>query len=387
VLLGATAGNEPFMPRLVRLEAAAALPEMAHRLADETVAVNAVLLEYADEPALRLNAHLALLRHPEMSRLVLPLFGGEPEFRAALGRYGPAVLPPIVYFMTHEVRSVDFMRAAGAALSEAKAAALRILGIADDDARDAPLASALEDLAPVERGWYAIAFINEEGHDFLGQFVVGGGGTVEWVQTERISEAATAFFTSGIRTLETRYRLDEAPSPSDYLWAGVDVALVAGAVKVLRAGRAAAGAETVAGASARASLAARTVVRAGRGALRAGRYGVPLAVAYAVVRHPSLISGLAAQAANILGWPVPLVQGAAWFLVLMPVLLVGRWVLRGALRPCAVVLGAAARGAARLEAGLRVRRRPDVAPAPGAEPGLDNVTQTADPRSPERTRR
>jgi hypothetical protein len=381
------------MPRLVRLEAAAALPEMADRLAAESVAVNAVLLEYAGEPALRLNAHLALLRHPEMSRLVLPLFGGEPEFRMALRRHGPAVMPPIVYFMTREVRSVEFMRAAGAALDEAKAAAMRILGIADaETAGDGktPLASALDDLAPIERGWYAIAFVNEEGHDFVGQFVVAHDGTVAWVQTERITEAATAFFTSGIRTLETRYRLDETPSPSDYLWAGVDIAVVAGAVKVLRAGRAAAGAETAASASARATLAARTVVRAGRAALRAGRYGVPVAVAYAVVRHPSLISGLAAQAANVLGWPVPLVQGAVWFLVLLPVLLGARWLLGLVLRPGVVGLRAAARGAARLERRLRPQRRSVPArhapPSQRVEHSTCQATPTAETPSRDTTR-
>ena len=55
-VLAATASREPFAARLVRLEAAAAAPEMRELLASEPLVVNAAVLELADTPELRLNA-------------------------------------------------------------------------------------------------------------------------------------------------------------------------------------------------------------------------------------------------------------------------------------------------------------------------------------------
>lgn len=367
--LTATASREPFMPRLVRLEAAAALPELAQVLDGESVALNAVLLEYAHDTTLRLNAHLALLRHPGLAREILPIFGSEQEFREVLAAYGPAVLPPIAYFMRHEVRSLQVMRVAGEALAGAKGLALRLLGGTGDtgDAVDAApqgRSHIAGGLSPVERGWYAVAFIREEGHDFLGQFVVDADGGVEWLQTERIAEGVTGFFTSGVRALETRYLLDEDPSASDFLWAGVDVALAAGAVKLLRLGRAA-GTGTRSAASARASLAARSVVRAGRVALRVGKLAVPLAVAWAVVRHPSLISGIGAWVADLAGWPVAPVQALVWFLVLLPLLLAASAVTRWLVRPLRLALRAASRALRWLERQSGSRRDGRRAPGGG----------------------
>jgi hypothetical protein len=255
--------------------------------------------------------------------------------------------------------------------------ALRLLGQAP--AQDETMASAPEpasrDREDVERGWYAVAFIRDEGHDFLGQFVVKGGEQVDWVQTERVTEAASAFFTSGIRTLETRYRLDQEPGPGDFLWAGVDMALVAGAAKVLRLGRASATGARTGAASARASLATRTVVGAGHRALRLSRYGVPLAVGYAVVRHPSLISSLAAQAATLVGWPVPVVQGAVWFALLIPLLALAHLLLRWIVKPCLALLRAVTRGLLWLERWTRPRRHTPPAPEARIEPRVGDLSR------------
>ena len=382
-ILAATASREPFASRLVRLEAAAAIPEMVDVIEHEPVAVNAVLLEYADSPALRLNAHLAMLGYPQLGRAILPLYGNEPEFREVLASYGPAVLLPIAYFMGHEIRSLRVMRAAGVALTGAKHAALSLLGIArTDHARGSPGgtdASAGEP-TPAERGWYAIGFIRKEGHDFLGQFVVDTAGQVQWVQTERITEAASEFFSSGIRSLETRYLRNQKTSAADFLWAGVDLALSAGAVKVLRVGRVAgarAGAAGTTGASA--SLVLRNVLRGGRAALRVGRYALPVAVTYAVVRHPSLLSGLAAQAANLLGWPVPLVQAALWFVILLPLLMFLALALGWLVRPTLFTLRAATRAVIRLQ--RRGHRRATNGCNHDARigPRLGELPRTADP--------
>lgn len=359
-LLAALASREPFAERLVRLEAAAAAPAAAARLADESLAVNAAVVELAGTPELRLSAELALLRYPELSGEVLARYAGAQEFQDVLVRFGPAVIPPIGYFLRHEVRSLEVLRAAGSAVEGARRAAARLVGKDPEAGAGAPRPGAAttfgaQPLTPEERGWYAIAFIREEGHGFLGQFVVAPDGRVEWVQTERLTEAAAGFFTGGIRSLETKLRRDEVPVLSDYLWAGVDVVVAASAVKVLRLGRAA-------GTGTRGALAARTVARGGRGALRAGRHALPVAVAYAVVRHPSLISGLGAQLARVMGWPVVAVQGAVWFAVLLPLLVVLRLLLLVLARPLLWILAPLTRGLRRAQRRRRAARRTRDAP-------------------------
>jgi len=348
LVLAAASSREPFAARVVRLEAAAALPGMSERLARESLAVNAVLLEYASDAALRLNAHLALLRHPQLAREILPLYGLEPEFRDILARHGPAVLPPIAWFMADESRPLELLHAAGEALQGARRLVTGLWGARPAAGTPAPHGGP----DAVTRGWYAVGMIRDQGHDLLGQFVLDEHGRVQRVQTERLAEAASSLFSGGIRTLETSLRRGREPDAWEYLWAGVDLAVVAGTVKLLRMGRVATGGAGRA-LPARTALPARAVLRATRTALRAGRYAVPLAVAAAVLRHPSLLSGLAAQAAALLRLPVWLVQGAVWFLVLLPALLALRALTRWLIRPAARLGFAAARGLRRLERATR----------------------------------
>ncbi|HKJ94719.1 MAG TPA: hypothetical protein VKA32_03715, partial [Gammaproteobacteria bacterium] len=191
--------REPFTQSLVKAEAADALPQYRDALRTEPAAVNAVFLDYADDQTLLLNARLALIRYPHMTREILPLYGTEPEFRAVFSRYGPTALPPIHYFLHHEVRTLRLMRAAGEAITGAKQAVLSLWRDGSASAEHSQDTSS-GTIAPIQRGWYAVNFIQNEGHDFLGQFVVSRDGDVKWIQTERALEGTTAFFTSGIRT-------------------------------------------------------------------------------------------------------------------------------------------------------------------------------------------
>jgi hypothetical protein len=361
-LIATMAGSQSFAEGLIRAEARTATPEAAPVLDRASPAVNAVFLDYADDAELLLNARLAMLRYPGMSAEILALYGTEPEFRAILRRFGPAVMPPIQYFLTHRVDSLAVMQATGRAIDGTGAA------ISDwwhgRSASEDEAAPAVPELGPSRRGWYAVNFINQGGHDFLGQFRVGEASEVTWVQTERLTEGISRFFTSGIRSLETSLRTEGAATTQDYLWAGLDLAIVLGTAKLLRAGRGASRTPAAAagGRVSRASLTAGTVSRGTRAALRVGRWGVPIAVGYAVIRHPSLISGLGARAAALLGLPAWPVQFVIWSLVLWPVIWLlsrlWRWLLRPTARVC-IVTG---RGLRRLSNRRRQPRHPATAP-------------------------
>src|SRR5690606_8848002 len=86
------------------------------------------------------------------------------------------------------------------------------------------------------------------------------------------------------------------------------------------------------------------------------KYGAPVVLAYIAVRHPSVINSMLGAAAETLGLPVKLVQTVGWTLVLLPVLLL----LRLIVRPLAWLMSgvvALLRGLDRL---LRGRRTVDV---------------------------
>ena len=366
-LISAGASSESYPHRLQRVALEEALPQIAGRLADEPAAVRTVFLHYAGDEALVLNARLALLRYPEKTRRILPPYGTDPAFQSVLTAYGPGVIPPIGYFLDHEIGSLEVMKAAG----EAVTAVTRFWK--GDVAAEGESAAAERPLSARERGRYAIAFIQKEGHAFLGQFVVDSTGVVHWVQSERVVQDVGSFFTGGIRSLETKYRKDENLETADYLWAGVDVLATAAAVKALRVARpgaatAGAGAEAAAASrSARtvesASLARRTavlmpvLVRGGGLGGRIAKYGAVAAAAYIVLRHPSLITGLAEEVAHLAGWAAWPVQVAVWSVILLPALYLAVFLFRLVLRPLLFLGNALAAGLAWLE--RRGRRAPD----------------------------
>lgn len=345
-LITVAAGAASYERRLQRVAVQEALPQLAGRLAHEPAAVTAVFLHYAGEPALVLNARLALLRYPAKTRQVLSLYGLDPSFQEILGTYGANVIPPIAYFRHHAIGTLKVMK-----FFEAIAGTITQIWQDDDPAASEPAPTeGGATLLATERGRYAIAFIQQEGHDFLGQFVVDAAGEVHWIQSERVLEGINAFFAGGIRALETQYRKGEELAATDYLWAGVDVLAPLAALKALRivrAGVATAGirvkAAAVAGRGARASRPAvrlrRTAVRVPN-RVRAGglggwlvKYSAAAATAYLVVQYPGLITGLAGEIARFMGLPAWTVQLAAWSVILLPALYLGVFLLRLALRP------------------------------------------------------
>jgi hypothetical protein len=349
VALLSTVTSRPMLieERLIQIQAENTLREFP-RIEKEPLEVQAALLDMADDELLLLKARAAYLRYPAMTREVFPLYGPEPEFREILRLYGENILPPIHYFLSKPVGSIELMNDLA---SKYQAALEFFTGGEETDKSTAgqQSASRKEKLTPEERGWYAVRFIQEEGHDFLGQFVLNEQGDVIWVRTERVLENINQFFASGIRNLEIQHRTGDDVTASDIGWASVDVLVFASALKVLRVGRAVAVSSRGAARGTRSAALAARLTTSGRMLMTTARYAkwpAVIGVGYLVVTHPGIINDVLAEVAEVMGYPVKLVQFLGWMLILLPVLYIGSWVFRLIVRPALGLLGALITGLA-----------------------------------------
>lgn len=310
---------EPLEARLVGVQLAAVMPQQADALRAEAVDVQGAMLRFAlEDEVLAAKAWLALLRYPDMAREVFGTYGDDAQFRRVLREHGEHAIPPIHYYMQNDSLTLSLRKRTGDAVDTLRQ---RWSGEASDPRPAGPPDA-------VQRGRYAIGFIDDEGHDFLGQFVIHRDGRVERVQTERVVEGVADFFTGGIRGLETRARRGEEIRVSDAGWAAVDVAIGAAALKFLRLGRGAAGARTAAASEPATAAIGSTLLRGSRIGAQVARIGGPVALVYVVVRHPSLLNSAFAHAAEALGLPAWVVQTAGWTLVLALLILLLQWLLR-----------------------------------------------------------
>lgn len=352
LLLSLTSTPMAMEARLVGIHAKQAMPEVADSLADEPAEVQAAMLDMDGDALLRLKAQAALLQYPELAREVFPLYAAEPEFHAVLREHGPTVLPPIGYFIRNDIHSLAVMESA---TRYWRAMRDTVDAWWNDEKREdaTPQLRAAHDevLNAVERGWYAIHFIAEEGNGFLGQFALHADGSVKWLQSERMLEATTSLIAGGIRELETRYVTGEQVRTRDIGWAVVDAAVMVGAVKLLRAGRTTAAATRTAANTGRAAALASRFATTGR-LIQYGRYAkwpMVAATVYLAVRHPGLISDALATVAHWADLPVWLVQFLGWFLLLAPLLYVGSWMMRWLVRPTIALLSLTIGGLRRLQ--------------------------------------
>ena len=342
VALLSTVTSRPMLieERLIQIQAENTLREFP-RIEKEPLEVQAALLDMADDELLLLKARAAYLRYPAMTREVFPLYGPEPEFREILRLYGENILPPIHYFLSKPVGSIELMND----LASKYQAALEFFTggeETDNSTGGQQNTSRKEKLTPEERGWYAVRFIQEEGHDFLGQFVLNEQGDVIWVRTERVLENINQFFASGIRNLEIQHRTGDDVTASDIGWASVDVLVFASALKVLRVGRAVAVSSRGAARGTRSAALAARLTTSGRMLMTTARYAkwpAVIGVGYLVVTHPGIINDVLAEVAEVMGYPVKLVQFLGWMLILLPVLYIGSWVFRLIVRPALGLLG------------------------------------------------
>lgn len=347
IALVATVSSRPMLieERLIRIQAEDTLQEFP-RIQTQPIEVQAALLDMANDELLLLKARAAYLRYPAMTREIFPVFGPEPEFRETLRLYGENILPPIHYFLSNPVGSIELMND----LASKYQAAVEFFtgnGNTDTETTGKQKTPEAEQLTREERGWYALRLIQEEGHDFLGQFVVNDQGEIIWVRTERVLENINQFFASGIRNLEIQHRTGEGVSAADIGWASVDVLVFASALKVLRAGRAVAVSSRGAAQGTRSAALAARLTNSGRMLMTSARYAkwpAIVGVGYLVVTHPGIINDFLAEVSDVLGYPVKLVQFLGWMLILLPVLYIGSWVFRLIVRPSLALLSAVLTG-------------------------------------------
>lgn len=316
-LASALASHEPFEARLVRLEAERALPSLESSLQQESLKINALFLGYASDQALWMSGSLAIQRHGDVAREVLIEYGLLPQFQDVLVRFGADTVLPVSYFRSHNVATMRAQHWIGERYQE----------LSRWWREEAEVASS--ELTPYRRGLMGIALLDDNGHALLNQFVVGEQGDVQWLQGERVVAGVGNFFTSGLRDLESQWRRGDDIGAGDLGWAGVDLFLMAGTVKVLRAGKAARVARP-------ASVGAPGVLATGgrfAALSRTAKIAAAAGTAYVVVRHPSLVSALGANLANRLGLPVWLGQFVIWLIVLLPLLIVARFAYRWLLIP------------------------------------------------------
>jgi hypothetical protein len=313
---------QPLETQLLHLQVERTMPEMANELTSEPAELQALFLAYADDPVLLAKARLTMLRYPDMARSIFLKYGDSREFMDVLRSYGEDIILPIHYFRTHEIFTLELMRGVSETTRSALGA-LRRMWNADESAQVGTDGTLSSD----ERGRYAIQFLKAEGYDFLGQFVMGPGGDVAWVQTERVLEGINSFFANGVKGLETKLHRDEAISVTDAGWAALDVAVGISAFKILRMGKAGAVGGRTLTLSERSAALGSGLWRASAIGSRLVKYGAPAVLAYIAIRHPSVINSLLGSAANAIGVPVGLVQVVGWTLILLPVLLLLRLVV------------------------------------------------------------
>ena len=206
----------PYEDQLIGVAVRQSFGDAASQVEMEPLEVQALLLDYADNEQLVLKARLALLRYPDLARRILPIYGGETEFQVVLLTYGEATLPPIAYFMDHELTSLEIRHALSDRVERARLLYARLMGTPVDAAP--PATESAAELTAEDRGWYAVHFILEEGYDFLGQFAVDPDGNADWVQTERVTEGVANLFLGGIRGLEAKWRQGGAGGQSSCAW-------------------------------------------------------------------------------------------------------------------------------------------------------------------------
>lgn len=256
----------PLPDRLVKDRAAHVLPGFSDTIRSEPAPVAAVLLRYAhakDKVALYV-AEASLLKYPTMAQTILPIYGNQDEFKAILTKFGSSIFPPIYYFMTNRVRSVEAMYYSARKMHEASAKLGSFFGFGTPDqdtdrsaitSRHSGRADSLRQvshgahidqqrsaqstapLTPVLKGWFAINSIHQSGHNFLSQFALASDGRVKWIQSERILQGMNSFFAGGVRTLDTKFETGQKVNASDVGWAAADVIQAIGGIQLLRLGK------------------------------------------------------------------------------------------------------------------------------------------------------
>lgn len=318
--------------QLIRIQVQQEVAQLDESILQESPEVQAILIDYQANRELLYKTLISLNKYREQTRRVLMEYGPEPEFQEILIQYGDAVILPVHYFLEHDIRSIALLNFTSRNIQAGTENARNLWKtIRGDEPATIDTSDETTDarLGPRERGWYAINFIRQEGHNFLGQFVVDAAGNVKWVQTERLLEGLSSFLAGGIRRLETKYVLDEKITEADILWATFDVAVVVGSFKLLRATKAASSSGKSLSLTARTWHGAARLLPRGPFLRWMGKYGGAVATIYIVVRHPSLLNSVFTEIAELAGIHPLFVQFVGWILIISLLLYPFLWVLKG----------------------------------------------------------
>lgn len=345
IAIGVWSEPMPYADKLIHLQAEQKLGGIDHRILDQPLEVQAMLLDYLGDGEfdpktasgqLVMKAAIALAKYPAPTREILQLYGSQPEFRDILREYGECVIPVIKYFLVNDLYSLKAMDTVGKGVEKVKEVSETIWvalkdkvtgSVTPPPAKPAPTLVKSE-YGPMERGWYAIHSIQADGHKFLAQFALGKDNTANWNQTDRTVSAVGSFFTGGISNLERKYDLGEAIDGSDIFFAAVDAVPFVAAVKLLKVGKvAAATGKELSFVGETRVFGARLIPKSPF--LRSlGVTGVKLATAYVLVTHPGLINSILGEIAKGLGINPMMFQIAFWFICISVALYPFSWVLK-----------------------------------------------------------
>lgn len=302
-----------FDERLIDVAAKGGLSPDVYRLSRQAPAMQALLLDVAGDRDLTAKISLGLEKYGESARDVFESYGTDPMFREQLRRYGEGIVPVIAYFRAHDMATLRARyKAERLAASVKSGLQWRPWGKkAGADADTPPTPYNAE-----KRGLLAVERIQDDGHNFLGQFNIDSQGVAHWSQTERVLENLEGFLFGGVRDLEQKHDVGDTLNLADYAWAGAEVlamASAAKAMKLLKSARAASSTAKGTGIVDRVKLLGGRALANDKLGPKFVRIGARVGAAYLVISHPSLLNGIAVEMGRLLGLPAWLSVTLLWW--------------------------------------------------------------------------
>jgi hypothetical protein len=315
-----------YLEELIRIQVEEELAHIDNEILNEPIEVQLLLLDYSKNKVLTLKTWIALSKYPK-TREILSVYGSDPEFKQILEKYGESIIPPIQYFRENDIGLVSAINSIKNLVQSAKEFADNLMG-SEQSYLNSKTQSQQAEVGADQRGRYAINFINQEGYDFMGQFVLDKENKVRWNQTERFLEGANSMMAGGIKTLETKYDNGNDITTIDIFWAGMDVAGVVGSFKLLRAGNTLARSGLRLSIVHRTGIFASTLVSKFKIFQKLGKYSAGIATAYIIISHPNLLNSVFAETANLIGFNPSIALLAGWSLIFMIALYPFSWLLK-----------------------------------------------------------
>lgn len=330
-IISVSLNSIPLEERFINLAVAQDLDYLQDSIKNESIETKAILLDYADRKELVFKAWIALKKYPQQAKKIFLLYGEATEFQQALLQFGEHVIPVSYYFFQNED-----------ALWNLQISMATVLDKVNDFFTSQPNhKKVVVKLSPAQRGWYAINFINEEGHNFLGQFEFEQK-YAKWIQTDRFTKALSEFFTGGIRKLETQYKTGQKITTADLVWASFDVIAVTSSLKLLKSSKALTSAKVVRPGR-KFSMIQKTRVFAykflkTKTARKMVKYGALTTATYLAITHPGLINNLFEESTHFLGVNPQLVKLLGWTILIFLLLYPLTWLCNYLIKPSLFVL-------------------------------------------------